>query len=110
LAKPEKSGILAKWVVELGEHGLEYRPRTTTKGQILVEFLIENPEGGSKDIMVILKGEEERGIPKPEANTWKLHTDGTSSAEGAGAGRPCLDRPTGHRVCLWPAFRLSKYK
>jgi hypothetical protein len=44
LAKPKKSGRFAKWVVELGEHGLEYRPRTAIKGQVLVDFLIENPE------------------------------------------------------------------
>jgi hypothetical protein len=42
LARPEKSGRLAKWVVELGEHDLEYQPRTTIKGQILVDFLIKN--------------------------------------------------------------------
>lgn len=32
LLKPENSGRLAKWAIELGEHGIIYKPRTSVKG------------------------------------------------------------------------------
>ncbi|KAD6454323.1 hypothetical protein E3N88_09029 [Mikania micrantha] len=34
LAKPENSGRLAKWAVELGEHGLTYHPRVAIKAYV----------------------------------------------------------------------------
>jgi hypothetical protein len=43
LTKPEKSGRLAKWAVEIGEHAIEYRSRTAIKGQILADFIAEVP-------------------------------------------------------------------
>jgi hypothetical protein len=41
--------------------------------------------------MAILKGEEEKETHKSEGSTWKLHTDCTSSTEGAGAGLVLTD-------------------
>lgn len=43
LSKPENSGRLAKWAVELGEHEIEFRPRNATKEQVLADFLAEVP-------------------------------------------------------------------
>jgi hypothetical protein len=43
LARPEKSGRLAKWAIELGEYNIEYKPRTAMKGQILADFIAETP-------------------------------------------------------------------
>ena len=34
LYKPDVSGRLLKWAVELSEFDIEYRPRTTIKGQL----------------------------------------------------------------------------
>ncbi|XP_022003508.1 uncharacterized protein LOC110900962 [Helianthus annuus] len=85
LRRPQLSGRLAKWAVELGEHSLEFKPRTTLKGQILVDFLAEVPEDEEKEL---LKWEalerEEKG--KEEEAVWKLLTDGASSEEGSGVG------------------------
>jgi len=33
LYKPGQSGYLVKWVIEMGEYGLQYQFRTTIKGQ-----------------------------------------------------------------------------
>lgn len=47
LLKPEMSGRLMKWEIELGEHDISYRPRTSIKGQALADILLEIPgEGG----------------------------------------------------------------
>lgn len=45
LLKPETSGRLAKWTIELGEHDISYRPRMSIKGQALTNFLFEIPGG-----------------------------------------------------------------
>nr|GEW26623.1 reverse transcriptase domain-containing protein [Tanacetum cinerariifolium] len=82
LAKPKKSGCIAKWAIELGEHEIEFRGRNSIKGKILADFLvetslIENREAKNKEV--------KRKEPKPE-NAWKLFTDGASSFDGSGAG------------------------
>ncbi|XP_076908898.1 uncharacterized protein LOC143565958 [Bidens hawaiensis] len=41
LSKPEPSGRLEEWAIELGEHSIEYRPRPAIKGQVLADFATE---------------------------------------------------------------------
>ncbi|XP_074351891.1 uncharacterized protein LOC141691044 [Apium graveolens] len=41
LHKPESSGRMLKWAVELGQFDLEYVPQTAIKGQALADFLLE---------------------------------------------------------------------
>ncbi|GJR53529.1 reverse transcriptase domain-containing protein [Tanacetum coccineum] len=75
-------GRLAKWAIELGEHDITYKPRTTVKGQILADFVAESTINGVQDIT----------SPIPQrptdltSHTWTLYTDGASSNDGSGAG------------------------
>ncbi|GJY29397.1 reverse transcriptase domain-containing protein [Tanacetum coccineum] len=78
LSRPEVAGRLQKWSIELGEYAIHYRPRVSIMGQILADFIVERPEGDSLDTP--MEVEEER--PKP----WILFTDGSSCANGSGAG------------------------
>nr|GEY21885.1 reverse transcriptase domain-containing protein [Tanacetum cinerariifolium] len=41
MSRPDVAGRLQKWSIMLGEHNITYRPRTSIKGQILADFLIE---------------------------------------------------------------------
>ena len=41
LHKPETSGRLMKWAIELSEFDIRYKPRIAVKGQILAYFIIE---------------------------------------------------------------------
>jgi len=41
LQKPEFSGRLVNWSVELGQFDIEFHPRTAIKGQVLADFLLE---------------------------------------------------------------------
>ena len=41
LHKPETSGRLMKWAIELSEFDIRYKPKTAIKGQFLADFVIE---------------------------------------------------------------------
>ncbi|GKG34113.1 hypothetical protein Tco_0434272, partial [Tanacetum coccineum] len=53
-------------------------PRVSVKGQILADFIVERPEEDSPDTLM----EVEEELLEP----WILFTDGSSCAEGSGAG------------------------
>ena len=41
LHKPETSGRLMKWAIELSEFDIRYKPKTAIKGQVLTDFVME---------------------------------------------------------------------
>ena len=45
LHKPETSGRLAKWAIELGEFDIQFVPRTAIKAQALADFVAEFTKG-----------------------------------------------------------------
>ncbi|XP_076944372.1 uncharacterized protein LOC143614987 [Bidens hawaiensis] len=81
LAKPELSGRLAKWPIELGEHSIEYKPRPAIKGQVLADFVTEVPTEKVKECLF----EQQPPTLLDESQQWTLFTDGASSGEGLGA-------------------------
>ncbi|GJT40208.1 hypothetical protein Tco_0940073 [Tanacetum coccineum] len=58
LNKPEVSGKLAKYAVELGAYNITYVPQNTVKGQVLADFLNETPIGTKHIEICSLAGEE----------------------------------------------------
>nr|GEX83595.1 reverse transcriptase domain-containing protein [Tanacetum cinerariifolium] len=68
----------------LGEHNITYRKRTSVKGQILADFLIEMP------------GDVSQAVPaaKTQKEPWTLFTDGSSCVNGSDA-RLILTSPDG---------------
>ncbi|GKV37206.1 hypothetical protein SLEP1_g45263 [Rubroshorea leprosula] len=73
LQKQELSGRLIRWSVEMSEYDLKFQPRTTIKGQAVVDFLVE----------CLLATMEERA---PEHPIWVLYVDGGANIEGSGVG------------------------
>ncbi|GKC34480.1 reverse transcriptase domain-containing protein [Tanacetum coccineum] len=53
MSRPDVAGRLQKWSVMLGEHSITYRPRTSVKGQILADFLVEKPDESPPDTSVV---------------------------------------------------------
>ena len=76
LHKPETSGRLMKWALELSEFNIRYKPKTTIKGQVLVDFVMEfTPAELFEDTRATL-----------DLPIWKLFVDGAANAQGSGSG------------------------
>ena len=43
LHKPDLSGRMLKWAIELSEYRIKYQPRLPIKEQIMVDFYSEDP-------------------------------------------------------------------
>ena len=76
LHKPETSGRLMKWALELSEFDIRYKPKTAIKGQVLADFIIE-----------FTSAELAEDTPAtPDLPIWKLFVDGAANAQGSGVG------------------------
>ena len=76
LHKPETSGRLIKWAIELSEFDIGYKPRTTIKGKILAYFITEfNPAEPTEATQLT-----------PDLPIWRLSVDRAANAQGSGAG------------------------
>ena len=69
--KPDLSGRIARWVIELSEFGIQYKPILAKKGQVLAYFLVEIPQSGAS----------QGGM-----TWWILNVDRASRQTGAGIG------------------------
>ncbi|KAL0427411.1 UNVERIFIED_CONTAM: Retrovirus-related Pol polyprotein from transposon gypsy [Sesamum latifolium] len=70
MTRPDASGRLVKWAVELGEYDIEYQGWTAVKTQVLADFVVE------------FAGEQ----VQEKKEGWLLHVDGSSNANNGGAG------------------------
>ena len=65
-----------KWAIKLSEFDIRYKPKTSIKGQILADFVIEFT---STDLA-------EDTQTTPDLPIWKLFIDRAANAQGSGAG------------------------
>nr|XP_009386626.1 PREDICTED: uncharacterized protein LOC103973709 [Musa acuminata subsp. malaccensis] len=84
LSKFDVAGRLLKWAVELGEHDIQYIPRTAIKAQAVADFIAELTPSTGEEL-------------EPPRETWTLHVDGSANAKGAGAGL-VLETPDGRSI------------
>ena len=80
--KPDLSGRLVKWAIELGQHDISYVPRTAIKSQVLADFTAEfapDIQIGVARNLICMSNEL---IP----DTWILYVDGSTHSKGTGLG------------------------
>ncbi|XP_022877058.1 uncharacterized protein LOC111395308 [Olea europaea var. sylvestris] len=87
LQKPDASGRLLKWAVELSKFDLMFKARAAIKGQALADFVAE---------FTNLPNVDEIREPA-EPPTWDLFVDGSAGNAGSGAG-VVLINPEGHKL------------
>ncbi|KAJ4713136.1 Retrovirus-related Pol polyprotein from transposon 17.6 [Melia azedarach] len=81
--KPESSGRLMKWCMELSEFKIHYRSRNAIKGQAIANFVAEfTPD--LEDLGTDMNQREE--WEAETSSPWILHVDGSSSSQGSRAG------------------------
>ncbi|GKC00335.1 reverse transcriptase domain-containing protein [Tanacetum coccineum] len=98
LSNPEVAGRLLKWRFKLEEYDIHYRPRTSVKGQILVDFIVEHPEDDPPDTLI----EDKEELLDP----WILFTDGSSCIDGFGADL-IITNPEGIEFTYAIRFRFN---
>ena len=95
LQKPDISGRLVKWAIELSEYGIQYESRGPIRAQFLADFLVElsKPPVGDRHVKEI---------------SWILSVDVASNLKGSGAGI-VLEGPEGVLIeqSLRFAFKAS---
>lgn len=72
LQKPDLSGRLVNWAIELGQYDIEYHLRTAVKGQALADFVVEMNETPDAEEL-------------PKGSTWVVYVDGSSAGGRCGA-------------------------
>ena len=76
LHKPETSGRLMKWAIELSEFDIRYKPKIVIKGKVLADFVME-----FTSVEPAQNAQAMNDLP-----ILKLSVDGASNAQGSGAG------------------------
>ena len=79
--KADFTGRIWKWGAKIGTLDVKYLPRTTIKGQILADFVVEfTPTTEQKDLNETTFQEH---TPE-DSGWWKIYVDGASNAKGSG--------------------------
>ena len=76
LHKRETSRRLMKWAIELSEFNIRYKPKTSIKGQVLADFVMEFTSAEPTE-----NAQTPTNLP-----IWRLSVDRATNAQGSGAG------------------------
>ena len=106
LQSVDYTGRIAKWGTILGAFNIKYMPRTSVKGQVLIDLVAEFTKIPTEE-----RGEEENTDGKSvgvifvqEPLSWKIFVDGAVNYRGSGVGL-VLTSPEG--ITIEKSLRLS---
>ncbi|XP_077232466.1 uncharacterized protein LOC143869794 [Tasmannia lanceolata] len=86
LQKPDTSGRLINWAVELGEFDIQIKPRPAIKPLVLANFIVERTGPIEESEGPSLPAEESTLSQQSQNPLWMLYVDGSSNARGNGGG------------------------
>ena len=106
LRSADYTGRIAKWGTILGAFDIKYMPRTSVKGQVLADLVVEftKPE---TDELLADRNKNERlvdTISQCCPPTWEVHVDGASNQKGSGVG---LVLTSSEKVIVEKSLRLD---
>ncbi|RVW32249.1 hypothetical protein CK203_078944 [Vitis vinifera] len=81
--KPDLTGRMLQWAIELSEFGIEFQPRLSMKGQVMADFVLEYSRRPSQH------------HESSKQEWWTLRVDGASRSSGSEVGL-LLQSPTGN--------------
>src|SRR3954471_19629416 len=88
--KLHQSGRMLNWGVEMSEFDIRYVPRSSMKGQVIADFVVECTIPQPKENLL-----QDEGEMRP----WILHVDGASNRQGGWSRDSSgITRRTSHRI------------
>ena len=70
------TGRIAKWETRLGTFDIRYKPRNSSKGQVLADFVAKFTPAPGVSVRVC----------QVSVKSWRVYVDGASNARGCGVG------------------------
>ncbi|VFQ73601.1 unnamed protein product [Cuscuta campestris] len=89
LRDPSSSGRVIKWAMVLSQYDISYQPRSSKKGQVIADFMVECTARG--------KPEEDGTGQERKRELWEVHSDGSCTKDGSGGGA-VLTSPEGFKA------------
>ena len=80
LRSADFSGRISKWGAQLGAYDINYRPRTSIKGQVLADFIAEFTPAEMGPMWV------NHVSSTQHMERWRLYIDGASNSRDSGLG------------------------
>ena len=106
LRSTDYTGRIAKWGTILGAFDIKYMPRTSVKGQILVDLVAEftEPEVDELSSDRNMDGKLVGTVSQYYLPTWEVYVDGASNQKGSGVG---LVLTSPEKVVIEKSLRLG---
>ena len=114
LQKPEASGKLLKWAIELGQFEVNFRPRTVIKGQTLADCIAEFTYSNAVEVAGTTNNTKVVGVREKynsvlieeDTEQWTLYVDDASNDTESGADMMLIS-PKGHKIHCVIRFRFK---
>ena len=88
LRSADYTGRIAKWGTILGAFDIKYMPRTSIKGQVLADLVVEFTEPEIEELPLVGNIDEKLvgTISQYRLLTWEVYIDGASNQKGSRVG------------------------
>ena len=84
LRSADYTGRIAKWGKILGAFDIKYMPRTSIKGQVLIDFVVEFTKPKIEELLLVGNMDEKLvcTISQYRLPTWEVYVDRASNQKG----------------------------